>query len=295
MNTNLQPIDIYSEEYNKNRSFYEDTFDLNVDFPCFYEEVTAYVHSSPIKKWLYNSQMFQGRFCLLFSIKDNTILSYPVFFKKNIDQDTCFVVTFDQIQNKLLSYMSLKKGKDVEYYEFDCYDRNLKKYSKLHILLQDLCKICSKKKKYFVNLNWKKELQKSDNCIRKYFVHKKIRLCLLYDAIVRKVDGTVALKNFVVVDQDIFKILKVHKLNCFSIVCFEVNQSEQQRCFYQLQNEIKDCNSKLSEMMQTLNALEKTKFDDPVFGWACYPFCFKRLKHVEDMLNIRVKWLELFI
>lgn len=292
MNYNLQPIDIYSKEYNKNRSFYEDTFDLNVDFPSFYEEINTYLQTPIIKKWSHDSRMFQGRFCLYLEKGRNTFLSYPVFFGENIDDNTCSVITFDRIQQKLFPCFVLKKVNNVECYELECYDRRTRQCSSLIIRLQDLCKLCNKKRHFFINLDWQKELKRPDNCIRKFFLHRELSLCLIYDAIVRRTEGIAVEKSKLIVDQDIFNILKVHNLNCFAIVKFTVSQFQKQKCFYQLQNEIKDC--KLWQMTEALNILKKTKFTDPVFGWVCYPFCFKKLQHLEDMLSIRVKWLELF-
>ena len=73
MKYNLQPIDIYSKEYNKNRSLYEDTFDLNIEFPTFYEEIKSYIQTPTIKKWMHDSRFFTGRFCLYLEKKKNEI------------------------------------------------------------------------------------------------------------------------------------------------------------------------------------------------------------------------------
>ncbi len=296
MKYNLQPIDIYSKEYNKNRSLYEDTFDLNIEFPSFYEEIKSYIQTPTIKKWMHDSRFFTGRFCLYLEKKKerntNIILSYPVFFQNDIDNDTCFVIPFDRIQQELFPCFVLKKVNNDEFYEIECYDRKTRQYSNLIIRLKELCKLCNKKREFFVDLDWQKELKRPGNCIRIFFLRKKLSLCLIYDAIVRKTKGIKVEKSKLIVDQDMFKIMNVHHLNCFAIVNFTVSQFQKQKCFYQLQNEIKEC--KIWEMYEKLNILKNTKFTDPVFGWACYPFCFKKLKHLEDMLNIRVKWLEVF-
>ena len=97
MTYNLQPIDIYGKEYQKNRSLYEDTFDLNIDFPFFLEELNTYMKSRTIRKWRL-SRFFEGRFCFLIIFECYSfLLISDVFVKTAVCSPEAAILPEDDI------------------------------------------------------------------------------------------------------------------------------------------------------------------------------------------------------